>query len=118
MIGVGMQGADSRPRTSDDGPRTPPRGILVLGSPRSGTSCLAGMLVAAGAAVPGPRVRNWDNAAGHFEAAAAVRLSEHVLVRSGGSWLRAPEALRWEAADAVERDRLLAPIGGRPALVK
>lgn len=92
--------------------------IIVLGMHRSGTSCVAGMLAAAGAAVPGPQVRNWDNARGHFEAAAAVRLSETVLAASGGNWMRPPEQLRWSDADAAERDRLLAPRDGRPALIK
>lgn len=96
----------------------PPPAILVLGAPRSGTSCLAGMLAAAGAAVPGAQVRNWDNPRGHFEAAAAVRLSERVLARSGGSWLQAAPGLAWDAAEAAERDRLLAPVSGRPALIK
>ena len=92
--------------------------ILVLGAPRTGTSCVAGMLAAAGARVPGPMVRNWDNAKGHFEATAAVRLSDRVLSLSGGSWMQAPAALRWEAADESERDRLLQPVDGRPALLK
>jgi tetratricopeptide (TPR) repeat protein len=92
--------------------------ILVLGAPRTGTSAVAGMLAAAGAAVPGPMVRNWDNAHGHFEATAAVRLSDAVLARSGGSWLQAPGELRWTADEAQERDRLLAPSDGRPALIK
>lgn len=92
--------------------------ILVLGAPRTGTSLVAGMLAAAGAAVPGAQVRNWDNARGHFEAAAAVRLSDRVLSLSGGSWMQAPGALRWDGEAERERDRLLAPVAGRPALLK
>ncbi len=76
------------------------------------------MLAAGGARVPGPMVRNWDNAKGHFEATAAVRLSDRVLSLSGGSWMQAPVALRWDAEAEAERDRLLAPIDGRPALLK
>ena len=92
--------------------------IVVLGAPRTGTSAVAGMLAAAGAAVPGAMVRNWDNALGHYEATAAVRLSDAVLARSGGSWLQAPGELCWTADEAAERDRLLAPSDGRPALIK
>lgn len=95
-----------------------PRAILVLGAPRTGTSCVAGMLAAGGARVPGPAVRNWDNAHGHFEATAAVRLSDRVLSLSGGSWMQAPAALRWDAEAEAERDRLLLPVDGRPALLK
>ena len=76
------------------------------------------MLAAGGARVPGPMVRNWDNAKGHFEATAAVRLSDRVLSLSGGSWMQAPTALHWDADAESERDRLLAPIDGRPALLK
>lgn len=76
------------------------------------------MLAAGGARVPGPMVRNWDNAKGHFEATAAVRLSDRVLSLSGGSWMQAPVALRWDAEAEAERDRLLAPVDGRPALLK
>ena len=94
------------------------------GSPRardapSGTSALAGMLQAAGVASAGPAVRNWDNARGHFESLALVRLSEAVLARSGGHWLAAPHELDWAHEHERERDRLLAePIDGRPALLK
>jgi len=92
--------------------------ILVLGAPRTGTSCVAGMLAAAGARVPGPMVRNWDNAKGHFEAAAAVRLSDRVLSLSGGSWMQAPSSVRWDAEAETERDRLMQPVDGAPTLLK
>jgi tetratricopeptide (TPR) repeat protein len=93
--------------------------IVVLGMHRSGTSCLAGMLAAAGVAAAGTSVRNWDNARGHFEALAAVRLNEAVLAHSGGHWLSPPSALRWTDEHAAERDRLLQePINGLPALLK
>lgn len=92
--------------------------ILVLGAPRTGTSCVAGMLAAGGARVPGAAVRNWDNAHGHFEATAAVRLSDRVLSLSGGSWMQAPAALSWDAEAEAERDRLLQPVDSRPALLK
>jgi len=93
--------------------------LLVLGMHRSGTSALAGMLQAAGVASAGPAVRNWDNARGHFESLALVRLNEAVLARSGGHWLAAPRALAFGPEHERERDRLLAePIDGRPALLK
>jgi hypothetical protein len=86
---------------------------------RSGTSCLAGMLAAGGLASAGNAIRNWDNARGHHEMLDVVRLDEAVLAHSGGHWLAPPPAVRWTAAHAAERDRLLrARIDGRPALVK
>ncbi|MCW5808550.1 MAG: hypothetical protein KIT31_39735, partial [Deltaproteobacteria bacterium] len=93
--------------------------IVVLGMHRSGTSCLAGMLAAAGAASAGEAVRNWDNARGHHEMLDAVRLNEAVLAHSGGHWLAPPVEVRWTDEHAAERDRLLrATVGGRPALLK
>jgi len=93
--------------------------ILVLGMHRSGTSCIAGMLQASGVASAGPAVRNWDNARGHHEALALVRLNETVLARSGGHWLAAPGELRWTEDDERERERLLStPLDGRAPLLK
>jgi len=98
--------------------------ILVLGMHRSGTSAVAGMLQAGGAASAGPAVRNWDNERGHFESLALVRLNERVLARSGGHWLAAPRALHWTEEDVRERERLLAtPVetggtSGRAPLLK
>ncbi len=89
-------------------PVLPAPAIVILGMHRSGTSCLAGMLAALGATPPGAVVRNWDNARGHFEAAAVVRLNEAVLAHSGGHWLQPPSAVTWTATHAAERDRLLA----------
>jgi tetratricopeptide (TPR) repeat protein len=93
--------------------------IVVLGMHRSGTSCLAGMLAAAGLASAGEAVRNWDNARGHHEMLDVIRLDEAVLAHSGGHWLAPPADVRWTDAHARERDRLLAArIDGRPALLK
>ena len=86
---------------------------------RSGTSCLAGMLAAAGVASAGQAVRNWDNARGHHEMLDLVRLNESVLAHSGGHWLSAPAEVRWTPEHAAERDRLLgAQIDARAALLK
>ncbi len=93
--------------------------IVVLGMHRSGTSCVAGMLAAAGTASAGAAVRNWDNARGHHEMLDVVRLDEAVLAHSGGHWLSPPREVVWTEAHAAERDRILrAVIGGVPALVK
>ncbi|HNC96495.1 MAG TPA: hypothetical protein PKW90_10255, partial [Myxococcota bacterium] len=93
--------------------------IFILGMHRSGTSCLAALLQAAGAVLPGPVIRNWDNPHGHHEALTLLRLNEDVLATSGAHWLRAPERLRWTPEQAVLRDQLLSlrPAGG-PALWK
>nr|HEX4316306.1 hypothetical protein [Kofleriaceae bacterium] len=88
------------------------RAVVVLGMHRSGTSCVAGMIAAAGVASagdPGDAIRNWDNARGHHELLDAVRLDEAVLAASGGHALAPVHggALRWTADHAAERDRLL-----------
>ncbi|MCC6214939.1 MAG: hypothetical protein IT376_08730 [Polyangiaceae bacterium] len=93
--------------------------VLVLGMHRSGTSCLAAMLAAGGAAAAGDTVRNWDNARGHHERLELVRLNEDVLAQGGGHWLAPPREVRWTATHARERDRLLAgPVAGLPPLLK
>lgn len=92
--------------------------LLILGMHRSGTSCLASLLAAAGAQVPGTAIRNWDNPHGHFEATAAVRLNEAVLAYSGGTWLHAPPHVRWRSDHAAARATLLHHIAGAPALIK
>jgi Flp pilus assembly protein TadD len=96
-----------------------PLAIVVLGMHRSGTSCLAGMLAAAGVAAAGETIRNWDNARGHHEMLDVVRLNEAVLAHSGGHWLAPPRQVSWTTAHAAERDRLLgARVRGSPALLK
>jgi hypothetical protein len=89
--------------------------IVVLGMHRSGTSCIAGMIAASGLASAGDAIRNWDNARGHFEMKAAVRLDDAVLAHSDAHWLAPPRELRWTDDHAAERDRLL---GDRTALIK
>lgn len=74
---------------------------------RSGTSCLAGMLAAAGVASAGEALRNWDNARGHHERLELVRLDEAVLAYSGGSYFTPPAEIRWTAEHATARDALL-----------
>jgi hypothetical protein len=91
--------------------------LIILGMHRSGTSCLASLLMAAGARVSGTSLRNWDNPRGHHEASDLVRLNEDVLAHSGGHWLKPPPTVRWTAAQAAERDRLLAT-PEQPALWK
>ncbi len=91
--------------------------LVILGMHRSGTSCLAALLMEAGARVPGTSLRNWDNPRGHHEASDLVRLNEDVLAHSGGHWLKPPPTVRWTEAQAAERDRLLAT-AEQPALWK
>src|SRR4051812_19241109 len=86
---------------------------------RSGTSCVAGMLAAAGVASAGESVRNWDNARGHHEMLELIRLDEAVLAYSQGHWLSPPAEVRWTDEHAAARDRLLgARIAGLPVLLK
>ena len=93
--------------------------IVILGMHRSGTSAVAGMIAAGGAASAGAAVRNWDNARGHHEMLDVVRLDEAVLAHSGGHWLSPPREVTWTDAHAAARDQILCSrIGGLPALVK
>jgi hypothetical protein len=93
--------------------------VVILGMHRSGTSCLAGMLAAGGAASAGKAIRNWDNARGHHEMLDVVRLNEAVLAHSGGHYLSPPAVVTWTDEHAAARDQLLAtPVDGHPPLLK
>jgi hypothetical protein len=84
---------------------------VVLGMHRSGTSCVAAMLCAAGGQVPGTSLRNWDNPRGHHESDALVRLNDAVLAHSGGHWLAPPPRVAWTEELAARRDALLGDAG-------
>lgn len=93
--------------------------IVILGMHRSGTSCVACLLAAGGAASAGAAIRNWDNARGHHEMLDVVRLNEAVLAHSGAHWLSPPREAAWTEAHAAARDQILrSAIAGLPALVK
>ena len=81
--------------------------VCILGMHRSGTSCLAGCLQAAG--LPSGVVQDWnfDNQRGNREQADIIQLNDAVLKASGGSWDKPPQKIQWETEHEVDRDRIL-----------
>lgn len=73
----------------------PGRPILLLGMHRSGTSCLAGCLEAAGLYLG--EVNTWarSNALGNRERRAVMHLNDKVLAANGGTWRAPPDAVVW-----------------------
>lgn len=81
--------------------------VLVLGSHRSGTSLVTGVLATAGLALgdvlePGP-----DNPRGYFEAAAILAAHEAILDEVGRDWTCPPA---WLSTDAVDLEPLRAAV--------
>lgn len=81
--------------------------VLVLGSHRSGTSLVTGVLATAGLALgdvlePGP-----DNPRGYFEAAAVLAAHEAILDDVGRDWTCPPA---WLSTDAVDLEPLRAAV--------
>src|SRR5262249_1430116 len=69
---------------------------IVLGMHRSGSSCLARILHAAGLYMGEelPDDRHSSNLFGHWEVAKAVEINDRLLARSGGTWDDPPAQLR------------------------
>lgn len=77
-----------------------PRGAIVLGMGRGGTSMLSGLLAGAGFSLGGTDAMTGDvhNALGYFELTSTVEIDDRILARAGGTWYRPPT---WAAVDAV-----------------
>jgi hypothetical protein len=82
-------------------------GLIILGMHRSGSSCLAGMLKLSGFYSGNVFRWNEDNRRGNQEDARIIELNNHVLEKSGGSWLEPPEGIAWTSTDETQRDKLL-----------
>ncbi len=69
-----------------------PRGVLVLGMHRSGTSAAAGLVNALGLATcaPGDMVRGPWNPSGHFESRSLMHLNDALLAQMGLRWWYPP----------------------------
>ncbi len=69
--------------------------IAVTGMHRSGTSCIAGLLLRCGFSLgtkhPVINTPCPENSKGHAENAYAVKLNEMVLTDAGGSWMQPPD---------------------------
>jgi hypothetical protein len=86
------------------------RPIIVLGMHRSGTSCLAGSLQQRGLFLGEVYESRPYNRKGNRENQRIMDLNDAVLDASGGAWDRPPQALRWDAAAAAERDAIVASL--------
>jgi hypothetical protein len=71
------------------------RPILVLGMHRSGTSCLAGSLQAAGLTLGEVNTDAPHNALGNRENLAVMDLNDKVLDANGGDWRHPPRRVVW-----------------------
>ena len=81
-----------------------PRGVLVLGMHRSGTSAVAGLLDLLGLAtcVPDDLITGmaW-NPRGHWESRSLSRLNEHLLAQMGRAWWYPPPADDGNVVDRI-----------------
>jgi hypothetical protein len=84
------------------------RPILVLGMHRSGTSCLAGCLEAAGLVLGDVNTEAPHNAKGNREKLAVMHLNDAVLEANGGSWRNPPAEVEWTAGQLAEGKYLAA----------
>ena len=86
--------------------------VFILGMHRSGTSCLAGSLEAAGLQLGD--VVEWAprNLKGNRESIEIRKLNNRVLEDSGGSWFNPPARVTWSAPHKRTRDRLVAQFQG------
>lgn len=82
-------------------------GLLVLGMHRSGTSCISGMLQAAG--FFSDIVDEWspDNTRGSRENSAIVKLNDSLLRKGGGSWKQTDISLSPSLTHKDRRDEIL-----------
>lgn len=71
------------------------KAICILGMHRSGTSCLAGSLQAAGVFLGEVHTNNHHNSKGNREHILINQLQEQVLKNNGGSWYNPPKTVKW-----------------------
>lgn len=82
-----MKSNSQNPKPSSLRTSAKPRGILVLGMHRSGTSALTRVLNLLGCNLPNDLIGPGDgNALGHWESVAAVSLNDTILASAGSSW--------------------------------
>ena len=76
--------------------------MLILGMHRSGTSCLAGCLQAAGLFLGEVKTQSTHNKKGNRENIAVMRLNDEVLASNGGSWRNPPASVVWTGSQLAE----------------
>jgi tetratricopeptide (TPR) repeat protein len=81
--------------------------ICILGMHRSGTSCLAGSLQAAG--LPGGEVVKYanDNLKGNRENLLIMQLNDQVLAHNDGRWDNPPTTMNYTTQHQQKRDKLI-----------
>lgn len=84
-------------------PGTP---ILILGMHRSGTSCLAGCLQAAGLFLGEVKTQSTHNKKGNRENIAVMHLNDEVLASNGGSWRHPPANVVWTGSQLAEGEQV------------
>lgn len=82
--------------------------VIVLGMHRSGTSCLAGCLEAAGLFLGDVNVQAPFNAHGNRESRRIMDLHEAVLADNDGAWDAPPETTEWQATRLDELNAIIA----------
>lgn len=93
----------------------PGRPMLILGMHRSGTSCLAGCLQAAGLISGEVNTQAMYNAKGNRENLAVMHLNDEVLASNGGSWRAPPQAVTWSAPQLRKGAEVATAIAGQGA---
>ena len=83
----------------------------VLGMHRSGTSCVAGTLQAAGLFLGEVSTAEKHNQKGNRENGAIVSLHDDLLADNGGTWRDPPETVSWSRDHRIRRDAIIAEMG-------
>ena len=93
--------------------------VTVLGMHRSGTSAVTGLLEDQGMWVGEPPATTPHSPKGTRENRRIRRLHERILRENGVSWWQPPaDPVRIEADHVARRDRIIARLGARPAVIK
>lgn len=81
--------------------------LIVLGMHRSGTSCLAGTLEAAGLFLGDVSVKNPHNLKGNRENPRIMKLHNDLLEYNNGAWDNPPDSVFWPSHLKIERDTII-----------
>ncbi|MGD1919526.1 MAG: tetratricopeptide repeat protein, partial [Pleurocapsa sp.] len=93
--------------------KTPITTVCVLGMQRSGTSCLAGSLQAAG--LPGGKVMKYciHNTKGSRENQSINDLNESIFTSNNGSWYSPPATIKYSTKHQQHRNRIVADLNSQ-----
>ena len=82
----------------------------VLGMHRSGTSCVAGTLQAAGLFLGEVSTAEKHNRKGNRENGTILALHDDLLTDNGGTWRDPPAVVRWSRDHRIRRDAIIAEL--------